>query len=410
VNGVVWKARPIVARAARVALVATLVIAAVFVVVAATLDAFIARRVLWEVDQRLSDRLLAVSHMTDPESNRAVPDDQGTDGAPVFVWLVPRSGPVVSLTDGSPAAPYTGTSGAAGPVSTASGSVVYRVESVPYRGGLLVAAQDLAGPSHIEQTLLDGELVIGPVLLSAVFVGSLVIGVQAAGPTEQARRRLLEFTADASHELRTPLTVINAEVELANSVSDDPREALRHVARESRRLGRIVEDLLWLARVDAAPPAPGRGPTDVGAVVAGCAERFTAVAAARHITVDVDCDVADAWVDGASEWIDRLAGTLIDNSCRYSPPGATVHVSTDVDGSRVVLVVEDSGPGIPPHEREHLFDRFHRASDHPEGAGLGLAIADTVVRSTGGRWRIGDSPLGGARFEVSWRRRVSPSV
>jgi hypothetical protein len=64
--------------------------------------------------------------------------------------------------------------------------------------------------------------------------------------------------------------------------------------------------------------------------------------------------------------------------------------------------VEDSGPGIAPEERTQLFDRFHRATDQPGGAGLGLAIADFVVRSTGGKWSIGDAPTGGARMEVSW--------
>jgi signal transduction histidine kinase len=67
-----------------------------------------------------------------------------------------------------------------------------------------------------------------------------------------------------------------------------------------------------------------------------------------------------------------------------------------------VLAVEDSGPGIPLAERERLFDRFRRMSDEPGGHGLGLAIADSIVRSTGGRWRIGEAPAGGAHMEVSW--------
>ncbi|HUA95960.1 MAG TPA: ATP-binding protein, partial [Acidimicrobiales bacterium] len=86
----------------------------------------------------------------------------------------------------------------------------------------------------------------------------------------------------------------------------------------------------------------------------------------------------------------------------------TVRVSAGVRGGRAVLVVEDSGPGIPPDERSRLFDRFRRASDRAGGAGLGLAIADSVVRTTGGRWRVSDSPLGGALMEVSWRRGTAP--
>jgi hypothetical protein len=71
------------------------------------------------------------------------------------------------------------------------------------------------------------------------------------------------------------------------------------------------------------------------------------------------------------------------------------------------VTVEDSGPGIPPGQRDRLFDRFHRATEHGAGTGLGLAIADSIVRSTGGHWRIGESGLGGALFEVSWRRPLS---
>jgi hypothetical protein len=82
-----------------------------------------------------------------------------------------------------------------------------------------------------------------------------------------------------------------------------------------------------------------------------------------------------------------------------------VRISVAVAASRVSLAVEDSGPGIPEEERPRLFDRFHRATDSGQGAGLGLAIADSIARSTGGRWHVGHSDLlGGARMEVSWRR------
>jgi signal transduction histidine kinase len=104
------------------------------------------------------------------------------------------------------------------------------------------------------------------------------------------------------------------------------------------------------------------------------------------------------------EWIDRLLGVLIDNACRYSPVGGEVTVTAGVAGPLARVMVDDNGPGIPEQERHRLFNRFHRATAQPGGAGLGLAIADAIVRSTNGRWLIMHSPTGGAHMEVAWQR------
>ena len=82
-------------------------------------------------------------------------------------------------------------------------------------------------------------------------------------------------------------------------------------------------------------------------------------------------------------------------------------LSVVADGSRVALTVDDSGPGIPEAERARIFDRFHRATDARGGAGLGLAIADAIVRATGGRWNVAGAPIGGARMAVSWSRALA---
>jgi signal transduction histidine kinase len=274
--------------------------------------------------------------------------------------------------------------------------------------GWLVAGKSLAEQMHVERVLLTGELIAGPVLLLATYLGTLAIGVKASGPIEQARRRQLEFTADASHELRTPLSVIEAEVGLVLSAPRDSTryvDTLERVGRESDRLRRLVEDLLWLARFDSEPPPPGDEPIDLVAIADGCADRFGRVAQAQHITLIVAKEGDDqAWISAPPEWVDRLTGVLVDNACRYAGRGGEVRIVVRTQGAWVSLAVEDSGPGIPAAERPRLFDRFHRATDQGTGAGLGLAIADSVVRSTGGRWRIGDASMGGARLEVSWHR------
>jgi signal transduction histidine kinase len=279
-------------------------------------------------------------------------------------------------------------------------------------GEWLIAAQSLAEADHVESDLVAVEVVAGPVLLLAVFLGTLLIGLKAASPVELARRRQLEFTADASHELRTPLSVIEAEVSLALNGTrsvNDYRDTLERVSQESLRLRDIVEDLLWLSRFDSQPPPPGDEPVDVSAIATACADRFDAVAQGREVSLSVlqrgECQ---PWINAPPEWIDRLTAVLVDNACRYAGPGGNVQITVTVSGNRVSLAVEDSGPGIAPEARDRLFDRFHRATDQGNGAGLGLAIADSVARATGGEWRVDVAELGGARMEVRWHRSHGP--
>src|SRR6202008_3162319 len=206
-------------------------------------------------------------------------------------------------------------------------------------------------------------------------------------------------TADASHELRTPLSVIRAEADVALSAPREAaqyRDSLRRIQGESQRLRQLVEDMLWLARFDSNPPPPGSEPVDLATLAQACADRFRAVGPAVSAeTPDgpvMSPVMSPVLISAPPEWIDRLAGVLVDNACRYAGPDGTVRIEVRAQGSRVSLTVEDSGPGIPEAERPLLFDRFHRATEHSSGSGLGLAIGDSIVRSTGGRWHVGDSP------------------
>jgi signal transduction histidine kinase len=272
----------------------------------------------------------------------------------------------------------------------------------------IVVGQSLAATNHIGSDLIALEAIAGPVLLLAVFGGTMVIGVKAAGPVELSRRRQLEFTADASHELRTPLSVIEAEVSLGlrgrRSV-DEYRDTMGRVRRETLRLRHIVDDLLWLSRFDAEPPPPGDEPVDLAAIATSCVDRFEGIAQQRGISLSVRTQgQGQPWINAPPEWVDRLTAVLVDNACRYAGEGGVVVIKIEAEGNRVRLAVEDDGPGIAAEERGALFDRFHRATDESNGAGLGLAIGDAVVRATGGEWHVGTAALGGARMEVCWHR------
>jgi signal transduction histidine kinase len=399
--------------AARVALAATLLVGVVLAGCVIVLHRVIAGRLVAGVDARLTERLSDViaGHQPASGSNPRADVDHDVDQAPIFMWrAAPREG-VARLTANAPALPPGKIPDSGRPVTVQLGSSTFRLAAFRDGAGWLVAGQSLAEEQHIQDLLQDGEALIAPVLLLAMFVGSLVIGLRALSPVEQSRRRQLEFTADASHELRTPLSVISAEIGIALSTprqASDYRAALLRIQGESQRLRRIVDDLLWLARFDSQPPPPGAEPVDLSTIAEECAERFQRVTRAQSpgVSVSAVCSPA-AWISAPPEWIDRLTGVLVDNACRHAGPGGSVRLSVTARGSRVSLTVEDSGPGVPAADRARLFDRFHRATEQGGGAGLGLAIADSIVRSTGGHWRIGESGLGGALFEVSWRRPQS---
>ncbi len=399
---------PQAGHASRVALAATLLIAIVYAGSAAMLDKIVGDRLINEADARLTERLADFTGAAPAALSREDDDDVDVDGAPVFLWLVSPGGRAVRLSIDGPALPAAAAP-ASGQRRTAQlGPSAFMLRAARSGQSRLVAGESLAEQTHIVGVLRDGELLGAPILLLAMFAGSLIIGLRAMSPVEQSRRRQLEFTADASHELRTPLSVISAETSIALSAPRDAagyRSALVRVDGESQRLRRIVEDMLWLARFDSSPPPPTDEPLDLTTIAQECADRFEAVARSQSFDITVlPADLEAAWISAPPEWIDRLAGVLVDNACRYAGPGGTVRISVVPRGNRVSLVVEDSGPGVPEEDRPRLFDRFHRSTDQGGGAGLGLAIADSIAGSTGGSWRISDSPLGGALFEVSWRR------
>jgi signal transduction histidine kinase len=397
--------------AARVAAGATAIAAVVYVIGVIVLNLLVSSHLTEQANDRLAGRLAVAlrdpAMLSQPMARPGAPTDVDADSAPVFLWLVDAAGVVTAHSPGAPGLPggllaahrpRGGLAFTAGLGDTGA----FRLKLARDGGGWLIAGQSRAGDAHTGRLLLYAEVIAGPFLLLGMFFGSLVVGLRALAPVEQSRRRQLEFTADASHELRTPLSVIQAEADVALSSSREPaeyRDALARIQGESGRLRQLVDDMLWLARFDSRPPPPGDEPVDLVTLARACADRFRAVGPA----VTAETSPGPALISAPPEWVDRLAGVLMDNACRYAGAGGQVRIGVRVQGSRVTLTVEDSGPGILAAERPRLFDRFHRATEHGPGAGLGLAIGDSIVRSTGGKWQVGDSPLGGALMAVSWR-------
>ena len=198
--------RPRRAHAVRVAAVATLIIAVIYVAALAIFNAVAANRLVAGVDSQLTDTLKDAQRGAGFTA-AALPDGGDTDVAtpPILIWRLSSAGRMLHASPDAPPLP-AGSWLPSGQSDTARlGTASFRLQARETSDGWLVAGQSLASTAHIQRLLLAAEAVAAPVLLSAVFLAALVIGLKASGPVEQARRRQLEFTADASHELRTPL-------------------------------------------------------------------------------------------------------------------------------------------------------------------------------------------------------------
>jgi two-component system OmpR family sensor kinase len=227
---------------------------------------------------------------------------------------------------------------------------------------------------------------------------------EARGETEATLARQRQFVADASHELRTPLTSVLANLELLEmELEGEQREAAASALRSSRRMRRLVADLLLLARADAGRVAPHEA-VDLSEIVTEAAGELEPVAGEHEISVSAP---PGAEVEGARDELHRLTLNLLENALRHTDPGTAVEATVERRDGEVVLSVEDDGPGIPPELRDKVFERFFRgAGDRSGSSGLGLSIVRAVAHSHAGTVSL-EEPLDGrgARFVVRFPAR-----
>ncbi len=223
---------------------------------------------------------------------------------------------------------------------------------------------------------------------------------------EAALKKQREFVADASHELRTPLTSVLANLELLQASlnghnAEDDRAMVDSALRSSRRMSRLVGDLLLLARADAGRVGKQRR-CDLAEIAGNAAVEMSPVLGERELKIDNDHALP---VEGNPDELHRMVLNLLDNAARHTPPGARIELHVRQAGGEAVVEVADDGPGIPPRIREQIFDRFVRGEGPADtavgpGSGLGLAIVRAVATSHGGTVEVGESSSGGALFRV----------
>jgi signal transduction histidine kinase len=236
--------------------------------------------------------------------------------------------------------------------------------------------------------------VIDAPLVAIVAVASYALARATIAPLEAARERERRFAADAAHQLRSPLAAIAAIAQAARPNASQPsRQAFESIVDNALEASNVVTDLLTLAR-DPARLALHTEAVDLGAIVTRSSRDAQAIAASHGVTLEAS--PASAIVDGDERRLAELARNLLDNALRHARH--RVVIASRRNGRFCEIVVEDDGEGIPPEERERVFERFYRRSNDGAGTGLGLAIVRWIARAHDGTVTAGATAAGGARF------------
>ncbi|MGZ8515290.1 MAG: sensor histidine kinase [Candidatus Limnocylindrales bacterium] len=262
---------------------------------------------------------------------------------------------------------------------------------------LVEAARRIAGGHYAERVATSGE---GEVAELAATFNAM------AGSLEATERRRLELVGDVAHELRTPLATLDGYLEgLQDGVVEPSGETWTLLRRETGRLTRLVADLseLWRAEARELPLAVEE--LDAGQIGRDVLEQFRPQAETRSLTLGADLP-AGLTVRADRDRLAQVVANYLSNAIRYSPDGGRIVIAGHRSGAEVVLSVRDTGPGLTPEQRAHVFERFYRIDPSRSralgGAGIGLAIVHALAGAMGGRvWAESDGPGTGSTFSVA---------
>lgn len=333
---------------------------------------------------------------------------------PVFVVTV-EDGAVTSVNDGGQVEVSEETAEQAAELALAAGTDRGVLPSLRLRflaeqrpdGTVQIAFADQSWESSSLRTLVLSCLLIWCLAMAAFFFVGLFLSSLALRPAEKAWKQQRQFVADASHELKTPLTVIlaNTGIVLAHQEDTVSSQAkwLEYTQEEARQMKGLVEDLLFLAKSDAARQEVRTAEVDLSELIQGCLLPFEPVAFEAGVQLDARIDPGLTLI-GDEGQLRRLVRILLDNAVKYAGEGGSVELALAKQQEKLRLTVRNTGDPIPPEHLPHLFERFYRADaarDRAQGGyGLGLAIAKAITEHHRGKISVNSSLEAGTVFTV----------
>ncbi|WP_246145594.1 sensor histidine kinase [Bacillus rubiinfantis] len=292
---------------------------------------------------------------------------------------------------------------------------------INYQGktiGKLYIGKDISLSYQLFKWVLIILIILGFVFFGFAILMSQKMSKKAMVPINKAFVRQQEFTADASHELRTPLSVLLSSIDAIEMTITPQKEdfsgrLLANMRQEVKRMARLVNDLLTLARSDSNTLELRQEKVDVSALTETILESLQPLAAKKQLNIESTVPPSLA-VIGDSQRLSQLLYILLDNAIKYTPVGGSVKLTLSSRGSNLYMAVQDTGIGIRKEDYTRIFERFYRADKARtrtiNGHGLGLAIAKWIVNAHQGTIQI-ESELGkGSTFEVIMPKKLTDGL
>lgn len=274
--------------------------------------------------------------------------------------------------------------------------------------GVRIALADISMERAMLQSLIINSLMIGCMALVVFFFASIFLSRWAVRPVELAWKKQRQFVADASHELKTPLTIIlsNAEMLSAPETFTDGKKSRRmeHIRAEAARMKKLVDDLLTLAKTDGTKGIMVRERVDFSFLMTRTILTFEPIVFddRKKLTYKVQENI---FVAGEAQRLQQLLSILLDNAVKYCPSGGLIWISlNEIDKKNALLTVFNDGEPIPKEEIAQIFQRFYRIDQSRSARGsfgLGLAIAESIVREHDGKLWVESDDENGNSFFVS---------